>query len=97
MRELARQAGVDVGSISRLESGKQAGQAGTIARITAALGLDPDRVQSLLRAEELKAEANETQYIDLSKVPERDRPRLRRAIDAMVRQWEQEDEEEEGR
>ncbi len=52
LRELARQAGVDVGSVSRLEAGKQIGRADTIARITNALGLDPAQVAATLREEE---------------------------------------------
>ena len=85
--ELARRAGVSPSVVNRLESGKRVGHADTIARVAAALGLNPNTVQSVLSEEE---ESLEIQYVDLSKVPEGERKALRRAIEALVREFQKE-------
>lgn len=84
--ELARQARVDPSTISRLEKGQFLGRSDTIARIGSALGIDPRKLDAVLREEE---EEQEIQAINLSKVPPERRPFVRRMIEAVVREAEQ--------
>jgi len=86
--QLARLAGVSPPVITRLEGGKRLGRADTIMRITGALGIPAAEVQRILRSEPAE-EQGAVQYenIDLSDVPPEDRPALRRAIQALVREF----------
>lgn len=49
--DLARAAGVSKSVITNLENGKRLGRADTIAKVTQALGIDPERMQRLLAGE----------------------------------------------
>jgi|GEM_PF-4848864 len=85
--ELARRAGVSASAVNRLEAGTRLGHADTVARVAGALGINPSTVQALLNEE---PESPEIQYVDLSKVPENERSVVRRAIEALVREFEKE-------
>jgi transcriptional regulator with XRE-family HTH domain len=87
--ELARRARVDPSTVTRLERGEFIGRGDTIARIRSALGIDPSVLDAVLREEQ---EEREIQYTDLSRVPKKNRAALRRAIEALVREFEREGE-----
>lgn len=86
-QQLAAKAHVSPATISRLESGDRFGRTKTIADVTSALGIDPVTVGRIVRQQE--AEDQETQYVDLSKIPAERRPMAKRMIDAILRQMEE--------
>ena len=88
--ELARRAGVSKSVITRLEKGERVGLADTVVKVTAALGIPSELASRVLRGApiDVAPEDEETQLVDLTRVPPEDRPALRRAIAALVREWE---------
>ena len=52
MRKLAGKAGVDPSTVSQLEAGKRIGRSDTVARIAAALGLDPSLTQGVVSGDQ---------------------------------------------
>lgn len=88
--ELARRAGVSKSVITRLEKGERVGLADTVLRVITALGIPSDVASRVLRGAPVEAvpEGEETQLVDLTRVPPEDRPALRRAIAALLREWE---------
>ncbi len=89
-KDLAKAARISPSTVSRLEKGEFIGRGDTIARIRSALGIDPSVLDAVLREEQ---EEREIQYTDLSRVPKKNRAALRRAIEALVREFEREGEE----
>lgn len=65
-KDLAKMAGVTPAVITRLEQGKRLGRVDTVLKITGVLGIDPARVQRMMRADEEEEEEDETQYVDLA-------------------------------
>ena len=84
-KELARRAGVHPSVITRLEGGTRLGRADTVARVVNALGIDAVVAQDCLCEQQ---EDREVQRIDLGRVPLNERQALRRAINALVREFE---------
>ena len=83
-RRLAKEAGVDPSTITRIENGEtMTGRGGTSAKIAKALGIPAPVLDAAIREAE---EESEVQYIDLSGIPSERRRDLRRYIDALVRE-----------
>lgn len=87
--ELGGKLGVRGATIGRYESGEIKVSIEDLERIAAILGTTVDRLLARNDGERIPI-----QFYNLNRVPEEDRPKLRKAIEALIRQFEEEDGED---
>jgi transcriptional regulator with XRE-family HTH domain len=99
IRQLEAYSGVSRSNISEYLRGRILPSMETVVRLARFFAADESRLLQLVSRDRagrrppspVGDESRDVQYVDLARVPESDRRKLRRVIEMLVREWEAED------